>query len=103
MFQKCFLPFFLLFGAVLLAQKIETPYKNLKIAYSTDTVFVDKVSINRAFFKILDKNGTPIDTSFYKIDFKTAKLVFKKKIESTDSVSVRYLKFPDFLDRKSVV
>ena len=97
MFQKCFLLFFSLFSCGLLAQKLETPYKNKVIAYTNDTIFIDKVSINKAFFKILDKNGTPIDTSFYKIDFKTAKLVFNKNYSTRDSISIRYLKFPDFL------
>lgn len=99
MFQKYFLVFFLLFAARIVAQQVETPYKNKKIAFTNDTIIIDNVSINKAFFKILDKNGSPIDTSFYKIDFVSSKLVFKKTYNSLDSISIRYLKFPDFLTK----
>ena len=81
------------------AQKIETPYKNKKIAFTKDTILIDNVSINKAFFKVLDKNGTAIDTSFYKIDFAASKLVFNANYTSIDSLSIRYLKFPDFLTK----
>ena len=81
------------------AQEIETPYKNKKIPFSKDTISIDNVSINQSFFKILDKQGNPIDTSFYKIDFKKAKLIFKNNYVSNDSITIRYLKFPEFLTK----
>jgi len=82
-----------------LAQEIETPYKNKKLPFSKDTIAIDNVSINQSFFKILDKQGNPIDTSFYKIDFKKAKLIFKNNYVSNDSITIRYLKFPEFLTK----
>lgn len=99
MFQKCFLPFFLLINVGIYAQEVETSYKNKKIAFTKDTIIIDNVSINRAFFKLLNKNGAQVDTAFYKINFATAKLIFKNNYTSSDSLSVRYLKFPDFLTK----
>jgi hypothetical protein len=81
------------------AQEIETPYKNKKIPFSKDTITIDEVSINHSFFKILDKQGTPIDTSYYKVDFQKAKLIFKNDYVSQDSLTIRYLKFPEFLTK----
>ena len=81
------------------AQEIETPYKNKKIAYSKDTIDIDNVSINHSFFKILDQQGNPVDTSFYKMDFQKAKLVFKNNYVAKDSLTIRYLKFPEFLTK----
>jgi predicted alternative tryptophan synthase beta-subunit len=83
----------------LFAQEIETPYKNKKVAFSKDTITLDKVSINKSFFKILDTQGNEIDSSYYKVDFQTAKLIFKNDYISQDSLTVRYLKFPEFLTK----
>ena len=81
------------------AQEIETSYKSKKIPFSNDTIAIDNVSINKSFFKLLDKNGSEIDTFYYKIDFKKAKLIFKNNYVSSDSLTVRYLKFPEFLTK----
>ncbi len=82
-----------------LAQEIETPYKNKKLPFSKDTIAIDNVSINESFFKILDKHGNLVDTSFYKMDFKKAKLLFKNNYVSNDSITIRYLKFPEFITK----
>lgn len=81
------------------AQEIETPYQSKKIAVSKDTIFIENVSINKAFFKILDKNGTAIDSSNYAVDFKKSTLVFRGNFSTSDSLTIRYLKFPDFLTK----
>lgn len=81
------------------AQETQTPYKSKKIIASKDTITLEKVSINKAFFKILDKNGVAIDTLAYDINFKTGKLFFKKDFTSTDSLEVKYLTFPEFLTK----
>lgn len=99
MSQRYFFLFFISFSIGVFAQQIETPYKNKKIAFTKDTILIDNVSINKAFFKILDKNGSAIDTSFYKIDFVASKLVFKNNYTSVDSIVIRYLKFPNFLTK----
>lgn len=81
------------------AQEIETSYKNKKIPFSKDTIAIENVSINRSFFKILDKQGNEIDSSFYKVDFQKAKLIFKNDYAVQDSITIQYLKFPEFLTK----
>jgi hypothetical protein len=83
----------------ILAQEAQTPYKSKKIVASKDTIVLEKVSINKAFFKILDKNGIEIDSSTYKVDFKTGKLLFKENFITTDTLEVKYLTFPEFLTK----
>ncbi len=99
MLKKSFLWMILFSFSGIVAQEIETPYKNKKIPFSNDTIAIDNVSINKSFFKISDKLGNIIDTSFYKIDYKKAKLIFKKNYVSQDSITIRYLKFPDYLTK----
>lgn len=96
---KWFLWICLFFISGIFAQEIETPYKSKKIAVVKDTIVIEKVSINKAFFKILDKNNTPIDSSNYVVDFKKSTLFFKNNFSSTDSLTIRYLKFPEFLTK----
>ena len=99
MLKNSFLWILLFCFSGIFAQEIETPYKNLKIIPSKDTINVDKVSINKSFFKIIDKQGNEIDTSYYSIDFQKAKLIFNENYIAKDSVSIRYLKFPEFLTK----
>ena len=99
MAQRWILWAFLFFVSGIFAQEIETPYKSKKIAVTKDTIFIEKVSINKAFFKILDKTGNPIDSTNYKIDFKKSTLVFNNDFSSNDSLTIRYLKFPEFLTK----
>lgn len=82
-----------------LSAQTETPYKSKKIAFSKDTLTLLNSSIQKEFFKIIEANGTEIDTSFYKIDFVKAKLYFKNNYQTTDSLTVRYLQFPEFLTK----
>lgn len=99
MAQRWILWVFLFFVSGIFAQEIETPYKSKKIAVSKDTIFIEKVSINKAFFKIVDKGGNPIDSTNYQVDFKKSTLVFKEGFSSNDSLTIRYLKFPEFLTK----
>ncbi len=89
----------LLFSSQIFGQEIETPYKRIKIKPSAQEIQLDSVGINQAFFKILDASGTLIDTSFYKVNFQKATLSFEPNYQNTDSVTVRYLKFPDFMTK----
>ncbi len=97
--KKWFLWFCLFFVSVILAQETQTPYKSKKIVATKDTISLEKVSINKAFFKVLDKNGIEIDSSTYKVDFKTGKLLFKENFTSKDTLEVKYLTFPEFLTK----
>ena len=66
-----------------------------------DTVQIDSVSLNPDFFRIFDRTGKPLDTSFYKIDFKKAQLLFKSNSASAnDTLTIDYLKLPTFLTRE---
>lgn len=102
MFRKvvCFLCF--LVFSLAHAQEKETLYFVKKIV-PKDTIRLDSVSINKEFFKLQDRNGTDIDTSLYKINFSKALLVFNKNYSATDSLTVRYLKLPDFLTREYTI
>ena len=81
------------------AQEIKSLYQNKRVAVSNDTIEIEKVSISPSFFKLQTSDGAEIDTSFYKIDFKKGKLVFKKGFTSQDSLTVRYFKYPEQLTK----
>ena len=51
------------------AQEITSPYHSKKMVVDRDSITIDSVSINTSFFKVLNSNQEPIDTSFYKIDY----------------------------------
>ncbi|WP_310557277.1 hypothetical protein [Flavobacterium sp.] len=85
------------------AQEIKTPYLSKKILVSRDTIQIDSLSINASFFKIQDIKGNAIDTTFYKVNFQKGLLVFKKDFQTSDTLVVRYLKFPEFLTKEYTV
>jgi len=89
-----------LFGfSSLSAQEVKSLYQNKKIAVSTDTIEIEKVSISPSFFKLQNADGKEIDTSLYKVDFKTGKLIFKKGFIPKDSLTIRYFKYPEQLTK----
>ena len=100
MFKKWLLGVLLCCVSALYGQEITTPYKNRKITVSQDTIRIDSVSINKAFFKLQDKAGNDIDTSYYKVDYSKSTLLFKNGYTSNDSLVIHYLKFPDYLTKK---
>jgi len=79
------------------AQSQNSKYKTKKVAVR-DTILVDSVSINSSWFSVKTKNNKILDSSFYNIDFPTAKFTFKKPVAS-DSIIINYLKFPEFLTK----
>lgn len=99
MLKKSVLGLFLLLISGLSAQESETPYQSKKIVASKDTISLEKVSINKAFFKIIDSKGVEIDSSFYTANFQKGTLVFKNDFNRSDTLTVRYLKFPDYLTK----
>ena len=83
------------------AQEVNSLYKTKKIIPTLDTLYIENQSLNSSFFKLLDVNGKPIDSSFYKINFQKGTLILKEKFLSTpDSLTVQYLKFPDFITKE---
>lgn len=81
------------------AQEIKSLYQTKKVAVSKDTIFIEKVSISLSFFKLQKSDGTEIDTTFYKVDFKTGKMLFKNGFASQDSITIRYFKYPEHLTK----
>ncbi|HEX8576959.1 MAG TPA: hypothetical protein VF677_11760, partial [Flavobacterium sp.] len=98
MFKK--LLFWIIMGWLsgLQAQEIKILYQTKKIIITRDTILIDSVSLNPAFFKLLDKNNVTVDTSFYIVNYQKSILIFKqKRLFLNDTLTVEYLKFPDFL------
>ncbi len=88
----------------LFAQQIKTFDVSKKIAFSKDTIKLEKTSINSFLFKITDSNLTKIDSSFYKINFSKATLIFNENYKkSTDSITINYQKFPDYLTKEYAI
>jgi len=79
------------------SQNLSSNYKTKKLAV-TDTIQMDSVSISSNSFSVLKKNNILIDSSYYTVDFAKAILTFKKPID-TDSILIKYLKFPEFLTK----
>lgn len=66
----------------------------------SDTIIVHSKSINANFFEIQLSNKTIVDSTFYKIDFKTSKLIFNKSmVLPKDSIQITFEKYPDFLTK----
>ena len=100
MFKKLLVTLAICFFSGVQAQEIDTPYKNKKVVASRDTILIDSVSINPSFFKLTDRDGVAIDTSFYKINFEKGTLVFNENYTSEDTLTVRFLKLPDYLTKE---
>jgi hypothetical protein len=100
MLKNRFLLVLLCCVSALYGQETTTPYKNRKITAERDTIAIDSVSINKAFFKLQDAAGKDIDTSNYSVDFRNARLVFKNGYRTNDTLTLRYLSYPDYLTKK---
>lgn len=100
MLKKLLLLFLIGIVSGLSAQEVKTPYKNRKITASKDTIRIDSVSISSSFFKLQDKLGNDIDTTFYKVDFQKGILVFKNNFKSEDTLTLRYFSYPEYLTKK---
>lgn len=100
MLQKRFYLLLFLTFVPLICLAQETPYQLKKILVKGDTIRIDSVSINSAFFKILDKQNIEVDSAAYKIDFSKSVLYLKESFPKNDTITISYLKFPDFLTRE---
>lgn len=100
MLKKLLFLFLIGFVSGLSAQEVKTPYKNRKIVASKDTIKIDSVSISSSFFKLQDKLGNDIDTTYYKVDFQKSLLVFKNNFKAEDTLTLRYFSYPEYLTKK---
>jgi hypothetical protein len=83
------------------AQETNSLYKTKKIPVSRDTIHLENESLNPSFFKLLDTNDKPIDSTFYKINFEKGTLILNEKFpESLDLITVQYLKLPEILTKE---
>lgn len=85
-------------ASVAVAQEGTSNYRTKKVAV-TDTIQIDSVSINPSYFRVENKEGEVIDVSQYAIDFKTSTLIFSENEQLNDSITLRYLKYPQFITR----
>ncbi len=89
---------FCFFASALCAQQVAMQTTK-KVLFSKDSLKLEAVSINPSFFKVFC-DDTKIDSVFYSIDFAKATLIFNDKMPfCRDSLTVSYLKFPDFLTK----
>lgn len=101
MFKKLLILLAIICFSGLRAQEANSLYKTKKIAVTSDTIQLEKTSINSNYFKLLDANEKQIDSAFYKVNFKKGTLILKEKFpESLDSLTVHYLKFPETLTKE---
>ncbi|MBE0391810.1 hypothetical protein [Flavobacterium sp. PL002] len=101
MLKKGLLFIALVFFSGLYAQKDNSLYTTKKIAPSKDSIALEKVSINSNYFNIIDNQGKIIDRSYYQVDFMKGILLLKEPLLlTTDSLTVNYLKFPDYLTKE---
>jgi hypothetical protein len=83
------------------AQEGNSSYKTKKIQITHDTIHLENESLNPSFFKLLDANDKPIDSTFYKINFQKGTLILNEKLSSkSDSITVHYLKLPEILTKE---
>lgn len=97
---KRFLTVFLISGCYgLYAQQISLK-ETKKISVKADTITIFSKSINPNFFELKTSDNKKIDSTYYTIDFKKAKLIIdQKKYFPTDSLMVTFLKYPSFLTK----
>lgn len=92
-----YLILFLFFPVVLSAQTTDSLLVQKKLK-ATDTIILEKVSINSHDFKILDLNQKIVSDTLYQINFSQSTLhLLPTALEKYDSIQVQYRKYPDFL------
>ncbi|WP_281310728.1 hypothetical protein [Flavobacterium flavigenum] len=101
MLKKLLILLVLICCSGLQAQETDLLYKTKRVKITRDTIHLENVSINSGFFQLLNSKNEPIDSIFYKIDFQKGHLLLKENISSdTDTLTVNYLKYPDFLTKE---
>ena len=92
------LSFFIFFISFCALSQEQTSNYRIKKVIVKDSIVIDSMSINSSRFLVRKKDGTLLDSTFYKVDFSKAVLTFKKPIE-TDSLIIEYLQYPKFLTK----
>ena len=93
-FLKIFLFVFALFPGIAGAQLLSN-YHVSKIILSKDTITLDSLSIIPGSLILRDSAGTKVDTSFYKINYAKAELIWLNKVkENKNTFFASYKVFP---------
>ena len=101
MLKKVVFLFLMVCFSGLQAQEANSLYKIKKIPVTRDSIRIENFSINSTFFQLLDAKNNPIDTSYYKVNFQKGLLLLNQKaVLDSDSITVQYLKLPDFLTKE---
>lgn len=104
MLKKLLFVLLLCVGCRAWSQEVDTPYKNRRILATRDTIKLDSTSINPDFFRIADREGQPIDTSFYRIDFARGTISFAERAPFlNDTIQIRFLKLPEYLTKEYTI
>ena len=80
------------------AQEGDTLIQNKKVAIC-ENIILEKVSINPYFFQVINSKNELVQDSLYSINYNKATLSFKSNYNGLDSVTIKYLKYPDFITR----
>jgi hypothetical protein len=101
MLKKVFVLVVVLFFSGINAQETNSLYQTKKFISQKDSIQIERENLNSAFFELLDSNQKVIDSSFYKVNFEKGMLILKDNFSFTsDSITVKYLKFPSFLTKE---
>ncbi|MFT7335430.1 MAG: hypothetical protein ACI9M1_001337 [Porticoccaceae bacterium] len=100
MLKKVLLLAMIIYFSGLQAQENKSLYKIKKIHVSRDSIHLENESLNSSFFRLFDSNDNAIDSSLFEVNFQSGTLIINKNFPLTsDSITVQYLKFPDFLTK----
>ena len=82
------------------AQENQSSYRTKKIRVTTDTIWLEKTSINPSFFKITTDKKETLATTNYSVNFEKGYLLLQSLSTLTaEELTVQYLKYPDFLTK----
>lgn len=92
--------YFLLWISCVFAQETNPLFVHQKVKFSQDTLVLNSQNLNSQFFEIKDNKGSLIDSNNYEVDFASGKIIFKNLLTTSDSLSISYIKIPDFLTKE---
>ncbi len=96
-----YIPFILVLFATFFgnAQDISSNYKSKRVAVN-DTIRIDTVALNPSRFEVLGRDGQKLDSLKYRMEFNLGLLILSDPILiASDSITVNYLRYPDYLTR----
>ncbi|MFT5986311.1 MAG: hypothetical protein ACI825_001814, partial [Planctomycetota bacterium] len=76
----------------------DATYHLRKVAVA-DSIKVDSISLNPAYFKVY-QNGKQLDSLTYQVDFNSGILRTSEILNTQDSLTIEYLRYPQFLTKK---